>query len=739
LSAGSENVDVDPSRVPPPSRRAFLVAIAAVLLVAVTVALIGYELYRRQDTELRTAAWAQLDGIARLKADGVGSWLHERMGDATVLQHNPLVERSMVALANNGSKAALAGAVGPFLAMLRDEYGYAQVVIVDAQNRVRLSLPAGTGALQPIDLQTIAAARRGDTVASSNLVRGVGGAPMLELAVPFVTHDGSRQFAAGTVLLRINPRTFLYPYIQTWPGSSASGETLLVRRQGDSVVYLNDLRFRPQAALSLTYPLSDHTLPAVKAALGFVGVTTGEDYRGKAVLAAIQAVPGSDWIIVAKIDQHEVYAPIRALTVTSIIALVGVVVSSGLVILLLWWGRERITLRRERDQVRELFASRHMLSLVLDNIPDRVFWKDLDGRYLGGNRAFAADAGLDDPRDIVGKNDEAFSWRAAADRYRAGDAEVVASGRAKVGFEETQQRLDGTEMTISLTKVPLRDQAGKTIAVLGAYADISERKQMLDNLERLNSELEERVAQRTSELSATVAELEAFSYSVSHDLRAPLRALDGFSLALIEDYSDVLDADGLAYLQRVRAAAQHMGQLIDDLLTLSRVTRAEMKRSRVDLSEIATAIVAELHAGEPKRQVVVLVKAGLTARGDAHLLSIVLQNLIGNAWKFSARHDTARIEVGEKRIAGERVFFVRDDGAGFDRRYAGKLFGAFQRLHTIDEFPGTGIGLATVQRIVHRHGGRVWAEGEVEKGAVVYFTVPATWRRRRGKQSDPAG
>lgn len=718
-------------------------AIAAVLLVAVTVALIGYELYRRQNTELRTAAWAQLDGIARLKAEGVGSWLHERMGDATVLQHDPLVERSIVALANNGSNAALTVAMGPFFATLRDEYGYAQVVIVDSQNRVRLSLPAGAGALQPIDLQTIAAARRGDAVASSNLVRGAGGAPMLELAVPFVTRDGSRQFAAGTLLLRINPRTFLYPYIQTWPGSSASGETLLVRRQGDSVVYLNDLRFRPRAALSLTYPLSDRTLPAVKAALGFVGVTTGEDYRGKAVLAAIQAVPGSDWLIVAKIDQQEVYAPIRALTVTSIVALVGVVVSSGLVILLLWWGRERITLRRERDQVRELFASRRMLSLVLDNIPDRVFWKDLRGRYLGGNRAFAADAGLDDPRDIVGKDDEAFSWRVAVDRYRAGDAEVLASGRAKVGFEETQLRHDGTEMTISLTKVPLRDQAGKTIAVLGTYADITERKQMLDNLERLNSELEERVAQRTSELSATVAELEAFSYSVSHDLRAPLRALDGFSLALIEDYSDVLDADGLTYLQRVRAAAQHMGQLIDDLLMLSRVTRAEMRRSRVDLSEIATATVAELHAGEPKRQVVVVVKAGLTARGDAHLLGIVLQNLIGNAWKFSARHDTARIEVGEKRIAGERVFFVRDDGAGFDMRYAGKLFGAFQRLHTIDEFPGTGIGLATVQRIVHRHGGRVWAEGEVEKGAVVYFTVPWTWRRRRGKQSgkqsDPAG
>lgn len=254
--------------------------------------------------------------------------------------------------------------------------------------------------------------------------------------------------------------------------------------------------------------------------------------------------------------------------------------------------------------------------------------------------------------------------------------------------------------------------------------DITERKHSELALQQLNAELEERVAERTLELEATNKELEAFSYSVSHDLRAPLRALDGFSQALLEDYLEALDSEGQTYLQRIRAASQHMARLIDDLLSLSRITRAEMTYEQVDLSALAHGVCAGLREAAPERAVQVTIHDGLVAEGDPRLLRIALENLMGNAWKFTARQAQAHIEVGQiSPSENGQVFYVRDNGAGFDMAYANKLFGAFQRLHSVTEFEGTGIGLATVQRIIHRHGGRIWAESEVGQGATFYFTL----------------
>jgi signal transduction histidine kinase len=219
-------------------------------------------------------------------------------------------------------------------------------------------------------------------------------------------------------------------------------------------------------------------------------------------------------------------------------------------------------------------------------------------------------------------------------------------------------------------------------------------------------------------------ELEAFSYSVSHDLRAPLRGIDGFSQALLEDYADSLPAKGQDYLRRIRAGAQRMAELIDDMLRLSRVTRAEFRRGRVDLSAIATAVVTELERAHKDRAIDARVQPGMIASADPQLIRITLENLLGNAWKFTAKTEKPVIEVGSRDDKGEQVYFVRDNGAGFDMKYASKLFGAFQRLHTDKEFPGTGIGLATVQRIVHRHGGRIWVDAEVGRGAHFQFTLP---------------
>ena len=244
----------------------------------------------------------------------------------------------------------------------------------------------------------------------------------------------------------------------------------------------------------------------------------------------------------------------------------------------------------------------------------------------------------------------------------------------------------------------------------------------LSNLRLLQS-LEQRVSERTAQLARSNDELEAFSYSVSHDLRAPLRGIEGFSQALLEDYGAALDEQGRDYLQRVRNGAARMSELIDDLLALSRVSRSEMNRGPVDLSALATTVTQTLQARSPQRSVAVEIVPGLSAEGDARLLQIALENLLGNAWKFTRKQPQPRIEFGVTRQDGMPIFFVRDNGAGFDMTHAGKLFGAFERLHADPAFEGTGIGLATVRRVIQRHGGKVWAEGKPGQGATFYFTL----------------
>jgi signal transduction histidine kinase len=249
--------------------------------------------------------------------------------------------------------------------------------------------------------------------------------------------------------------------------------------------------------------------------------------------------------------------------------------------------------------------------------------------------------------------------------------------------------------------------------------------------ERENELLNQQLQRRAWELLVANRELESFSYSVSHDLRSPLRTIDGFGQALVEDCADVLPPEGHEHVRRIRAATQRMGQLIDDLLQLSRLTRSELVRERVDLSRIAGEVAAELAGSTPERQVVVEIGDGLLAEGDPRLLRVVVENLLHNAWKFTSKHPSARIAFGRCDREGKPAFFVQDDGAGFDMAYAKKLFGAFQRLHGTTEFPGSGIGLATVQRIIHRHGGEIWAEGAVEQGATFTFTLPAGGEREK--------
>lgn len=288
------------------------------------------------------------------------------------------------------------------------------------------------------------------------------------------------------------------------------------------------------------------------------------------------------------------------------------------------------------------------------------------------------------------------------------------------------RRFDGVYRWFALRGVPVRRADGVIKEWVGTCTDIHDKKIASEEIERLTEELEQRVRQRTAQLEDKNRELEAFSYSVSHDLRAPLRAIDGFSQALIEDFGGQLDDEARRYLARIRAASQRMGQLIDDLLTLSRISRVELTWSTVDLSAMARQVFDELKHHDAERAVEVSIWEGVTVHGDPRLLRIALENLIGNAWKFTAKTNAARVEFGALEDREHTTYFVRDNGVGFDMAHAENLFGAFQRLHAVTDFPGTGIGLATVQRIVHRHGGRIWVNAQRGRGATFFFTLGGT-------------
>jgi PAS domain S-box-containing protein len=379
------------------------------------------------------------------------------------------------------------------------------------------------------------------------------------------------------------------------------------------------------------------------------------------------------------------------------------------------------------EQQRVLREQSANIELLLNSTAEAIYGVDTQGVCTFVNQACLHMLGYEYESDIVGKPIHALIHHHYPDgRVYPKEACHVRlttlEGQITHADNEVHWRKDGSSFPVEYWSHPIyRDS--QLIGAVVTFFDITERKQADAQIRQLNAELESRVKARTTDLEAANKELEAFSYSVSHDLRAPLRAIDGFSQALLEDYSSQLDETGRSYLQRIRVGAQHMGHLIDDLLKLSRVSRASLVPERVDLSKMARFIVKHLGEIEPERDIRIDIEDHLRCVGDPGLLRIALQNLLDNAWKYTGKTANAHVSFNAEQQDGETVFRVRDNGVGFDMAHAGKLFGAFQRLHHKRDFEGTGIGLATVARIIHRHGGRVWAESEAGKGATFCFTL----------------
>lgn len=376
--------------------------------------------------------------------------------------------------------------------------------------------------------------------------------------------------------------------------------------------------------------------------------------------------------------------------------------------------------KRERE-LQELTERTALLSSALDQSPTAIVITDTSGNIEYVNPKFTELTGYW-PDEVIGQNVRILRSGKTPPEVYSNMWGTITAGREWEGEIQNKNK-DGKLYWEQLRISPLRNPAGTVIKFIKVAEDITARKRTEEEIRKLNAELEYRVIQRNALLEASNKELDDFCDAVSHDLRGPLSRLQGFTNVLIDECADHLDGQGKLYVERISQTSRELKRIIDALLKLSQLTRRGIAHQNVDLSAIAHVVADGLKNSQPERRVDFVIAPDVNVKGDSGLLKVVLENLLDNAWKFTSKHQKARIEFGVARTDYKSVYFVRDDGAGFDMKYANKLFKPFQRIHSSDDFPGTGLGLASVQRIIQRHGGRIWVEGEVEKGATFYFTL----------------
>jgi PAS domain S-box-containing protein len=810
------------------------------LLLVVAIAVFSFVYFQNQKKIIIQEATDQLQAIADLKAREIGDWLGERLADARVIQQNRDRVAILSAYLRDRSSAARRESIRSWMIVFQENYHYENVLLLDGRGEVVLAanphhLMVGAEGLKAIET---APRRRGVVLVDLHSNPQM---PHIHMGIVAPILAGNE--AMGFILLRIDPERYLFPMIQAWPTLSPSAETLLARRDGDDVLFLNELRHRKGTAMKLRFPINAGDLPAAQAARGKTGAFSGRDYRGIAVSSVIRQVPNSPWFIVAKVDREEIERPVRRSALWMSLIVLSLVLAAALLILFLWQRQNTRSRLRHMEALRE---SEEKFKYVFDNsvvgksitLPDgeinvnQAFcdmlgyspnelkakkWQELtpaddvqrnqealnriisrkensfrfEKRYLHKNGSIVwGDVSTSLRRDADGKplyfmtsvlditerkqaeqdlqalsirnqalleavpdiimevdNDKVYTWanRAGLAFFGADaighEAAFYFEGEQKTyqtvkpvfnGYEDViyveswQRRRDGEKRLLAWWCRSLKDASGNVTGALSSARDITEIKLVENEIRRLNENLEQRVQERTAQLQASNQELEAFSYSVSHDLRAPLRAIDGFSRIMLEEYAPKLDDEARRLLGVIAANTRRMGRLIDDLLAFSRLNRQQLTFAPINLATLAETVFNELKGAEKGRPIEFKVGQLPPALGDLTMLGLVLQNLLANAIKFTRPRSKPRIQLSGRTEKGENIYQVKDNGIGFPMEYAHKLFGVFQRLHDSKEFEGTGVGLTIVQRIIQRHGGRVWAKSGEKGGATFYFSLPVS-------------
>lgn len=732
--------------LPKKNNNILFTALAIFFSASALIIILGYNIYQNQKKDIGHAAGQQLTAIAELKVWEINNWRNERIGDAGVIYKNNVFASDVMQYFNNPSSREAKRHILSLLSATQKSYKYENILLLDKNKKVRLALKDYHGYFDKSLSNVINEAARKNDIAISDFYAENGTNNIhLSVIIPIVTTQKLSPIYVGTVMIVIDPYMRLYPAIKLWPVPSETGESLLVHREGDDVVYLNELRHVKNKPLMMRLPISETSLPAVKAILGWKGVVEGVDYRKINVIAAIKAVPGTSWFLVAKVDMEEIYAPLRTRFWVTVFFIIAGILIMGFVIAYIW-RYQQAKYYRKQYELEDKRAFLYARSLIEASIDPLVTISN-EGKIMDVNESTELITGRT-RKELIGSNfSNYFTEPGKADK---GYKLVFEKGIVR-DYPLSIRNVSGKITEVLYNATVYRNETGEVQGVFAAARDITELRRIEQALKTAHDELDLRVKKRTDELQkanealqceiterkeaerlidlrtklleVTNKELESFSYSVSHDLRAPLRAIDGYSRMILRDQRDKLDDDAKRKFDLIRINTQIMGKLIDDLLSFSRLGRLELNMSKLDMESLVNDIWMELQIINPDRKIDLKIINIPSGWGDRTLIKQVYSNLLSNAVKYTKFIDQAYVETGGYTEGNENIYYVKDNGVGFDMEYYDKLFGVFQRLHSADDYEGTGVGLAIVQRIIHRHGGRVWANGKVDKGATFYFTL----------------
>ena len=826
-----------------PARNEIYYAITFLAVSVIILAIIGKIYFANFSEEFKQNAGNQLHSIAELKASQIHQFNKERLGDANIFYQNNSFSILVNNYLKNDKDAAAEKELRIWLNKYQAVYQYESVFLCDVKGNPRITIPDKTTRISNSINNEIQKINKTLKITFVDLnINEYDKKIYLGLLIP-IFDDINEGRVIATVFLRINPEKYLYELISRWPTLSKTAETLILRRDGNDALFLNELKFQKNTALNLRIPLSKKEVPAVKAVLGEEGIVEGIDYRGEPVLAYLTKIPESPWYMVARVDRAEVYAQLTERFWQIMILFGSLLLAAGAISGFIWRTQRAKNYKEKYEfsakviaseiRYRRLFESAKDGILILDAETGMIvdvnpFLTDLLGysheKFLGkaiweigffknivANKdnflelqqkeyiryedmpletsdgqirevEFVSNVYLVDNAKVIQCNIRDITERKLAEKEQTRLLYLLDSSLNEISifnsenlnfeyvnkgvlrntgyslealksmtpvdlkpmftessfremispllehaselliFQTVHRRFDGSCYTVE-AHIQLVEY-GDHHSFLSIIQDITERQKAEAEVHKLNSELEDRVVERTSQLEEVNKELEAFSYSVSHDLRAPLRYITGYAEMLTNEYQMELADEGQRYVNNITQAASSMKLLIDDLLQFSRTGRIQMEKEAIDMGIVCKDAVGRIKELESNREIKWAIAPLPKIFGDYSLLKLVWINLLSNAVKFTRLRKDAEIKIGTEENNEEYIFSVRDNGVGFEMKYAGKLFGVFQRLHSSTEFEGTGIGLANTKRIITRHGGKVWAESEMGEGATFYFTIP---------------